>query len=168
MFLLVNTYFVSFLTKMSYKIKIFHSNLLSPSSKPTGNRSVELAHLLLISKGFNFVESSIGDKKMKKIECLIQNKKLNELEVALRAAGVRGMTVSEVKGFGNEQTRPDSYLFLPKTKVEIYCTNEELDHILDTIIDVCQTGNLGDGKIAVFDAVDIIRIRTKERGMTAI
>ena len=105
---------------------------------------------------------------MKKIECIIQNKKLNDLETALRAAGVRGMTVSEVKGFGNEQTRPDSYLFLPKTKVEIYCPNEEIDHILDTIMDVCQTGNLGDGKIAIFDAVDIIRIRTKERGMAAI
>ena len=105
---------------------------------------------------------------MKKIECIIQNKKLNDLEAALRAVGVRGMTVSEVKGFGNEQTRPDSYLFLPKTKVEIYCQNEEMDHILDTIIEVCQTGNLGDGKIAIFDAVDIIRIRTKERGMAAI
>ena len=105
---------------------------------------------------------------MKKIECIIQNKKFPELESALRATGVAGMTVSEVKGFGNEQTRPDSYLFLPKTKVEIYCTTEDLDNIINTIIDVCQTGNLGDGKIAVFDVADIIRIRTKERGVAAV
>ena len=105
---------------------------------------------------------------MKKIECIIQNKKFVELEAALRATGVAGMTVSEVKGFGNEQTRPDSYLFLPKTKVEIYCTDDALENTVNTIIDVCQTGNLGDGKIAIFDIADIIRIRTKERGMVAI
>ena len=105
---------------------------------------------------------------MKKIECIIQNKKFSELEVALRATGVAGMTVSEVKGFGNEQTRPDSYLFLPKTKVEIYCTNDNWEDIVNTIVDVCNTGSLGDGKIAIFDVADIIRIRTKERGVAAV
>ena len=105
---------------------------------------------------------------MKKIECIIQNKKLTDLEQALRVAGVPGMTVSEVKGFGNEQTRPDSYLFLPKTKVEIYCSDEVLDHLIDSICNVCQTGQLGDGKIAVFDVEDVIRIRTRQRGEVAV
>ena len=105
---------------------------------------------------------------MKKIECIIQNKKVAELETALRASGVSGMTVSEVIGFGNQQTRPDSYLFLPKTKVEIYCTDDTWEDIINTIIDVCNTGSLGDGKIAVFDMRDVIRIRTKERGAVAI
>ncbi len=104
---------------------------------------------------------------MKKIECIIQNKKLGALEEALRSRGVPGMTVSEVRGFGNEQTRPDSYLFLPKTKVEIYCASEDLDRLLDTICEVCQTGSLGDGKIAVFNVEDLIRIRTMKRGREA-
>ncbi len=105
---------------------------------------------------------------MKKIECIVQNKKFNDLESALRAVGVAGMTVSEVKGFGNEQTRPDSYLFLPKTKIEIYCSADAVENIVKTIIDVCQTGNLGDGKIAIFDIQELIRIRTEERGAVAI
>ncbi len=105
---------------------------------------------------------------MKKIECIVQNKKLTELEQALRAAGVPGMTVCEVKGFGNEQTRPDSYLFLPKTKVEIYCSDEALDTLVDTILRVCSTGQLGDGKIAVSCVEELIRIRTRERGKVAV
>jgi nitrogen regulatory protein P-II 1 len=105
---------------------------------------------------------------MKKIECIIQTKKLTDLEQALRAAGVPGMTVSEVKGFGNEQTRPDSYLFLPKTKVDIYCGDDILDHLVDTILRVCGTGNLGDGKIVVTTVDEIIRIRTGERGRVAV
>jgi nitrogen regulatory protein P-II 1 len=105
---------------------------------------------------------------MKKIECIIQNKKLSDLEHALRMAGVGGMTVSEVKGFGNEQTRPDPYLFLPKTKVEIYCADEALDGLVDTICKVCQTGQLGDGKIAVFDVLELVRIRTGVRGEVAV
>lgn len=105
---------------------------------------------------------------MKKIECIIQNKKLNDLESALRGSGVGGMTVSEVKGFGNEQTRPDSYLFLPKTKIEIYCSDDALEQHIKTISEVCRTGQLGDGKIAVFEVAELIRIRTGERGEVAV
>ena len=105
---------------------------------------------------------------MKKIECIIQNKKLAALEEALRLSGVGGMTVTEVKGFGNEQTRPDSYLFLPKTKVEIFCDDEALEGIVETICKVCRTGQLGDGKIAVMDVQELIRIRTGERGAAAV
>ncbi len=105
---------------------------------------------------------------MKKIECIIQSKKLSELEEALRLRGINGMTVSEVKGFGNEQTRPDSYLFLPKTKVEIYCSDHALEGLIKTIRDVCQTGQLGDGKIVVLPLEEVVRIRTFERGEAAV
>lgn len=105
---------------------------------------------------------------MKKIEAIIQNKKFLPLVEALRSAGISGMTASEVKGFGNEQTRPESYLFLPKTKVEIYCNDDSFENIIDIIVQVCKTGSLGDGKIAVFDVADMIRIRTRERGVVAV
>lgn len=105
---------------------------------------------------------------MKKIECIIQSRKLADLQEALRAAGVGGMTVTEVKGFGNEQTRPESYLFLPKTKIEIYCTDDTLNHFVQVINDTCQTGNLGDGKIAIFEVAELVRIRTGEKGALAV
>jgi nitrogen regulatory protein P-II 1 len=105
---------------------------------------------------------------MKKVECIISNQRFQELEKALRSWGVRGVTVSDVRGYGNEQTRPESFLFLPKTKVELYCTDAEVGDIAAIIERVCKTGKLGDGKIAVFDVENMIRIRTGERGEVAI
>ncbi len=105
---------------------------------------------------------------MKKIECVIRPAKLVDLEKALRQSGVGGMTVTEVKGFGNEQTRPDEYLFLPKTKVEIYCSEEQVDEIIKTICHVCHSGKLGDGKIALYDVDNLVRIRTFEQGQAAV
>jgi nitrogen regulatory protein P-II 1 len=105
---------------------------------------------------------------MKKIECIIQSQRFQELEKALRHWGVRGMTVSEVKGYGNEQTRPESYMLLPKTKIELYCAADEVEGIVLVISKVCQSGNLGDGKIAIFDAEDFVRVRTGERGEVAV
>ena len=105
---------------------------------------------------------------MKKVECVIQNRKLDGLQEALRAIGIGGMTVTDVKGVGNEQTRPDPYLFLPKTKVEIYCVDEMLPEIIEIICETCHTGQLGDGKIAVFDIQELVRIRTFERGEAAV
>lgn len=105
---------------------------------------------------------------MKKIECIIQNRKLPELEEALRAAGVGGMTVSEVKGFGNEQTRPDSYLFLPKTKVEIYCADDRVEPLLEAIQATCRTGQLGDGKVVVIPIDQALRVRTGQQGDAAL
>lgn len=105
---------------------------------------------------------------MKKIECIIPNHKFPQLEKALREKGIHGMTVSEVKGYGNEQTRPEPYLFLPKTKVEIYCADQDLELLLKSISDICKTGKLGDGKIAVYQIEDLLRIRTGERGEVAV
>lgn len=105
---------------------------------------------------------------MKKVECIIPHKKFPELEIALRQWGISGITVSEVRGFGNEQTRPDAYLYLPKLKLEIYCGDAECEDLIAIIFRICRTGNLGDGKVAVFDVHDIVRIRTGERGEVAV
>jgi nitrogen regulatory protein P-II 1 len=105
---------------------------------------------------------------MKKIECVIRPTKLTELEQALRLIGVGGMTVSEVRGFGSEQTRPDQYLFLPKTKVEVYCAEDQVSAIVHTICEVCHSGKIGDGKIIILPVEDIVRIRTFERGHAAV
>lgn len=100
---------------------------------------------------------------MKKIECIIRSEKLKEVENALRLAGVGGMTISEVKGFGRETTRPDAYLVLPKTKIEIYVTDEQVEELISAIVNVCRTGELGDGKIVVLPMENVLRIRTGER-----
>ncbi|OGW82071.1 MAG: hypothetical protein A3G33_04815 [Omnitrophica bacterium RIFCSPLOWO2_12_FULL_44_17] len=105
---------------------------------------------------------------MKKIECIVPHLRFNALESALRQFGVNGMTVTDVKGFGNEQTRPTAYLYLPKVKTEIFCNDDELEDIISLIVNVCKTGQLGDGKIAVTDLHDLIRIRTEERGEIAV
>ena len=105
---------------------------------------------------------------MKKIECIIRPEVLKELEGKLRGAGIGGMTITEVKGFGRETTRPEAYLILPKTKIEIYTSDEHLEELISIIRDVCSTGGLGDGKLAVLPLDDVVRIRTGETGDSAI
>ena len=105
---------------------------------------------------------------MKKVECIIRPEKLKALSDALRNAGAAGATVTEVKGFGKESTRPDNFLFLPKTKVEIYCTEAHLDQIVKTITTCCKEDTLGSGKIAVLPMDNCIRVRTGECGEAAI
>ena len=74
---------------------------------------------------------------MKKIECIIKPERLEALRNELRKSGVGGMTISDVRGFGRETMRPESYLVLPKTKVEIYCTGEQVDELVDGIVRIC-------------------------------
>lgn len=105
---------------------------------------------------------------MKKIECIIRQEKLKEVSLALRLAGVAGVTVMEVKGFGKESTRPDNYLFIPKTKIELYVTDDQVEDIIRTITQCCKEEALGCGKIAVFPLEECIRVRTEERGEKAI
>ena len=105
---------------------------------------------------------------MKKIECIIRTEGLKNLIDALKYSGVGGVTISEVKGFGKETTRPDAYLILPKTKVEIYATDEQVEELISIIVKTCRTGELGDGKIAILPMDDVIRIRTGTRNEEAI
>jgi len=105
---------------------------------------------------------------MRKIECVIQSHKLYELQQALRTEGIGGMTVTEVKGFGNEQARPQNFMFLPKTKVEIYAREAEVAPVVSTIERICKSGTVGDGKIVVLPMMEVVRIRTGQRGEEAI
>lgn len=105
---------------------------------------------------------------MRKIECVVQSNKLTELAEALRIIGIGGVTISEVKGFGNERTRPENYLFLPKTKVEVYVNDDQVNEVVSAVISTCRTGHLGDGKIAIFPLDEVIRVRTGEKGRVAV
>jgi nitrogen regulatory protein P-II 1 len=112
---------------------------------------------------------------MKKIEAIIRPSKLEVLKDALTAAGVKGMTISQVKGFGNqygwkEYFRGNEILvnLLPKVKFEIVTTDERVDSIVDLIIAETRTDEVGDGKIFVYPLDEVVRIRTGERGNDAI
>jgi nitrogen regulatory protein P-II 1 len=112
---------------------------------------------------------------MKKIEAIIKPFKLDEVKTALTKIGVRGMTVSEVKGFGRQKGHTESYRgteyaidFLPKSKIEIIIPDELVTPVIETIEKTAKTGKIGDGKIFLSQVEEIIRIRTGERGMDAI
>lgn len=105
---------------------------------------------------------------MKKIECIIRSEKLKDLTDALREVGIGGMTVSEVRGFGVQSARPESFLFVHKIKLEIYAVDSQVQEIIATILKHCASGKMGDGKIAVLQMDDCIRVRTGERKNRAI
>ncbi len=112
---------------------------------------------------------------MKKIEAIIKPFKLDEVKDQLNEKGAFGMTVTEVKGFGRQKGHTELYRgaeyvvdFLPKTKLEIVVKDEQLEEIIEVITKAAQTGKIGDGKIFVSELLDVIRIRTEERGEDAI
>ncbi len=112
---------------------------------------------------------------MKKIEAYIRPFKLDEVKDALTKAGIKGMSVSEVKGFGRQRGHKEMYRgseytvdFLPKIKLEIVLKDSDLDAAIDAIIESAATGKLGDGKIFVYDVLDAIKIRTGESGETIL
>lgn len=105
---------------------------------------------------------------MKKIECIIRSEKLKDVTNALKEIGVGGMTVSEVRGFGIQRERPESFLFVHKTKIEVYAIDSQVKKIVSKILMYCQTGKMGDGKIAVLPIDDCIRVRTGQRKNKAI
>ena len=112
---------------------------------------------------------------MKKIEAVIRHYKLEDVKNALTAAGVQGMTVSEVRGFGRQRGHKEMYRgaeytvdFLPKVKMELVVSDDILKSVIDTIIKVARTGQVGDGKIFVTQLSEVIRIRTGEAGSEAI
>lgn len=105
---------------------------------------------------------------MKKIDCIIRSEKLKDLTDALLGVGIGGMTVSEVRGFGIQRMRPETFLFVHKTKVEVYALDSQVNEILAVILKECRSGGAGDGKIAVMPMDNCIRIRTKEKMDKAI
>ncbi len=111
---------------------------------------------------------------LRKIECFIQPSKLDQIKDALIEAGVDGMSVSEVEGFGRQRGRlngekPSAGVkFLPKTKLEIVVDEEIVDEITTLIVRLARTGKIGAGKIFIIPVEDAIRIRTSEAGKAAI
>ena len=112
---------------------------------------------------------------MKKIEAIIKPFKLDEVKEALAKLNIQGMTVSEVKGFGRQKGHTELYRgaeyvvdFLPKIKIEILVTDEQVTAAADAIIKTANTGRIGDGKIFILPVVEAVRIRTGERGDSAI
>jgi nitrogen regulatory protein PII len=112
---------------------------------------------------------------LKLITAIIKPHKLDDVKDAVRAAGVLGMTASEVKGFGRQGGKTETYRgaeytvdFLPKVKIEILCDDTQVDALIDTIAAAAKTGKIGDGKIWTIDVERAARIRTGEMGTDAI
>ncbi len=112
---------------------------------------------------------------MKKIEAIIKPFKLDDVKDALNALGAQGMTVTEVKGFGRQKGHVELYrgaeydiAFIPKVKIEVVVADSMVDKVVSTIEEKAKTGKIGDGKIFISKLEEIIRIRTGERGETAI
>ena len=112
---------------------------------------------------------------MKKIEAIIKPFKLDEVKEAIQDVGIQGITVVEAKGFGRQKGHTELYRgaeyvvdFLPKVKVEVVVSDEQLDTTIEAIRNAAQTGRIGDGKIFVSTIEDVIRIRTGESGEEAI
>ena len=112
---------------------------------------------------------------MKKLECIIRPFKLEEVKEALTNIGIRGMTVSEVRGFGRSRGHTELYRgseytieFVPKLKLEIVVAEEDLDQALEAVQRSASAGKIGDGKIFVLPIDETIRIRTGEKGPAAV
>ena len=112
---------------------------------------------------------------LKKIEAIIKPFKLEEVKEALHEAGVEGMTVTEVKGFGRQKGHTEIYRgseytvdFLPKVKLEIILAEASVDKAVAAILKAAKTGKIGDGKIFVIPVDEVIRIRTEDKGEKAI
>jgi nitrogen regulatory protein P-II 1 len=112
---------------------------------------------------------------MKKIEAVIKPFKLDEVKEALQEVGLKGMTVTEVKGFGRQKGHTELYRgaeyvvdFLPKVKIEVVLEDGLVDRAVEAIMQAAKTDRIGDGKIFIYDLEDVIRIRTGERGPDAL
>ncbi len=106
---------------------------------------------------------------MKKVEAIVRHFKLDELKEALQYIGVKGMTLTEVRGFGRQKGHKETYRgaeytidFLPKLKIEVVVSDDEAGTVIETIQRVARTGQVGDGKIFITLLAEVVRIRTGE------
>ena len=112
---------------------------------------------------------------MKKIEAILRHFKLEEVKDSLNEVGIKGMTVTEVRGFGRQRGHTETYRgaeysvdFLPKVNLDVVVNDGEAQTVIDKIMPVARTGQVGDGKIFVSDLAEVVRIRTGETGADAI
>ena len=116
-----------------------------------------------------------GSKHMKKVEAIIRPFKLEDVKVALVEAGIIGMTVSEVRGFGRQKGQVERYRgseftveFLQKLKIDVVVDDERVDDVVKAIADAARTGEIGDGKIFISSVDSVVRIRTGDRDSSAL
>ena len=116
-----------------------------------------------------------GSQPMKKVEAIIRPFKLEDVKVALVEAGIIGMTVSEVRGFGRQKGQVERYRgseftveFLQKLKIDVVVDDERVDDVVKAIADAARTGEIGDGKIFISSIDAVVRIRTGDRDSTAL
>ncbi len=112
---------------------------------------------------------------LKKIEAIIRPFKLEDVKEALVEEGVRGLTISEVRGYGRQKGHTETYRgseyrieFIPKIKIEVVVKDSNVNKIVDAIIKSAKTGQVGDGKIFIYNVNEVIRIRTDESGEQAL
>jgi nitrogen regulatory protein P-II 1 len=112
---------------------------------------------------------------MKKMEAIIQPHKLEDVKEALKAIGVDGMTISEVRGHGRQKGHKEVYRgmeyqvdLLPKVKLEMVVSDQRFTEVVQTVVNSARTGKIGDGKVFVYDVADAIRIRNEDRGEGAL
>ncbi len=112
---------------------------------------------------------------MKKIEAIIRPYKLDEVKEALLEEGIRGLTITEVRGYGRQKGHTETYRgseyqieFVPKIKIEIVVDDQHAEKVVDAILKIAKTGQVGDGKIFIYNIEDTIRIRTDESGPEAL
>jgi nitrogen regulatory protein P-II 1 len=112
---------------------------------------------------------------MKLVTAIIKPFKVDDLKEALKGAGIQGMTVSEVRGFGRQGGHTETYRgseyqidFVPKMKMELVIDDADVDRVVDVIVRAANTGKIGDGKVWVTNVEQIVRIRTGEHGADAI
>lgn len=112
---------------------------------------------------------------MKKIEAIIKPFKLDDVREAIAEVGITGMTVTEVKGFGRQKGHTELYRgaeyvvdFLPKMRIEVVVTDEQVDPVVESIVKAANTGKIGDGKVFVSPIEQAVRIRTSEQGDQAL
>jgi nitrogen regulatory protein PII len=112
---------------------------------------------------------------MKLVTAIVKPFKLDDVKDALKSAGVAGMTVSEVRGFGRQGGHTETYRgseyqidFVPKSRLDIIVDDADVERVVESIVSAAATGKIGDGKVWVTDVDRLIRIRTKEEGAEAI
>ena len=112
---------------------------------------------------------------MKKIEAIIKPFKLEDVKEKLAEKAIKGLTVTEIKGYGRQKGHTELYRgaeysidFLPKIKIEVVVTDDKVESVIDTVTDAAKTGKIGDGKIFVTEVESVVRIRTGETGEDAL
>jgi len=112
---------------------------------------------------------------VKKIEAIIRPFKLEEVKESLVEEGIRGLTISEVRGYGRQKGHTETYRgseyrieFVPKIKIEVVIEDSKVEKVVDAILKTAKTGQVGDGKIFIYNVEDVVRIRTGESGKDAL